>query len=89
VSHFRYKDRADGKGDDQIKQTLVQLGKGISRPSTWRNGDALCRVDLREAAMGFGTRRRLRAIGNIDNRRKRRNPRTALGISPESSGGGR
>jgi hypothetical protein len=26
------------------------------------NGDALCRVDLREAAMGLGTRSRLRAI---------------------------
>jgi hypothetical protein len=36
-------------------------------------------VDLREAAMGFGTRRRLRAIGDIDNRRKCKNPRTALG----------
>jgi hypothetical protein len=26
------------------------------------NGDALCRVDLREAAMGLGTRSWLRAI---------------------------
>jgi len=63
--------------------------QGDQSPFNLANGDALCRVDLREAAMGFGTRRRLRAIGDIDNRRKCKNPRTALGISPESSGGGR
>ena len=87
MSHFRYRDRAEGKGDDQINAGTV--GQGDQSPFNLANGDALCQVDLSEAAMGFGTRRRLRAIGNIDNRRKCKNPRTALGISPESSGGGR
>ena len=51
MSHFGYRDRAEGKGDDQMKQRWYV-----------KNGDALCRIDLREAAMGLGTRSWLRAI---------------------------
>ena len=61
-------------------------GSVALQPGEWR-----CAVPGGPARRGNGLRHQegLRAIGDIDNRRKCKNPRTAPDISPESSGGGR